>query len=284
MKTDRFLSACRAFAIPPPKAELVAETAVGHVWRVPCRGGFAALKVVRDGAGESEAPAARMYRYWAGAGAVRLIGEAEGALLLEWLEGPPLGDRARGGDLMGADAVLVALATELHAGNGPNPGPLPSLEGWCEDLFTLDPARPPEEARRWFDAARRLARHLLETAPRPVPLHGDLHHDNVIVTTAGPVAFDPKGISGDPAYELANAFRNPRGIGAELGQMPRIEAFAEAGADALGLPVARVVGWAAVKSALSLAWSMSGRIAAEPAAHQLALLATLGRAAERHFG
>ncbi|MEM9972898.1 MAG: aminoglycoside phosphotransferase family protein [Pseudomonadota bacterium] len=284
MKTERFLAACRAFAIPPADAELVAETAVGHVWRVPYAGGAAALKVVRAGAGASEAPAARMYRYWAGVGAVRLLGEGEGALLLEWLEGPPLGDRARGGDLMGSDAALVALAPRLHAACGPDPGALPSLEAWCADLFTLDPARPPEEARRWFDAARALASHLLETAPRSVPLHGDLHHDNVIVTAKGLVAFDPKGISGDPAYELANAFRNPKGIGAGLGDAKRVAAFAEAGAAALGVPVARVIGWAAVKSALSLAWSMSGRISHTPAAPEMALLATLGRTAERHFG
>src|SRR5690606_26100930 len=42
------------------------------------------------------------------------------------------------------------------------------------------------------------------------PLHGDLHHDNIIGDGHGGwLAIDPHGLIGDPVYDVANIFGNP---------------------------------------------------------------------------
>ncbi|MBV6457890.1 MAG: hypothetical protein HONBIEJF_01010 [Fimbriimonadaceae bacterium] len=52
--------------------------------------------------------------------------------------------------------------------------------------------------------------HLLNTSPDPVFLHGDLHHENLLLSEAdGWVTIDPKGLVGDPAFEAIAWLRNP---------------------------------------------------------------------------
>ena len=41
------------------------------------------------------------------------------------------------------------------------------------------------------------------------PLHGDLHHENIMHGPRGWLAIDPKGVLGDPAFDAANWFYNP---------------------------------------------------------------------------
>ena len=256
MTYDRFHAACRALDL---KAELCVPldaTPRAELWTVHQGIEKSVLKIPRPEAGLSEEPAARMYRYWDGRAAVRLLDEADGALLLEYLDGPTLGDLAREGELTGADATLTLMADALAHATGPVPSPLPDLRHWCRALFDLDLTLVPEDVRPWFEQAQTMGDDLLKTAPDPVPLHGDLHHDNVIFTTRGPIAFDPKGVFGDPAYELANAFRNPRGLTDQLMDETRINSFSELGAERLGVGKNRILAWAAVKCCLSIAWML----------------------------
>jgi streptomycin 6-kinase len=41
------------------------------------------------------------------------------------------------------------------------------------------------------------------------PLHGDLHHENIMHGPRGWLAIDPKGVIGDPCFDAANLFYNP---------------------------------------------------------------------------
>ncbi|MEO0703405.1 MAG: aminoglycoside phosphotransferase family protein [Pseudomonadota bacterium] len=276
-------SACRMLGVSPDGAVRVADTPGAEVWKVRRDDGtLAALKLPRKPGG-NEQPAGAMLRYWQGDGAARIYAGSTGPILIEWLEGPSLSDRAREGDLAGADRILTEVAAGLRGRVGAPWADLPTLHTWCHALLTFDLRRVAPEVAQWVEAAARLAEDLLATGPDPVPLHGDLHHDNVILTRRGALAFDPKGLLGDPAYELANAFRNPRGINGPLSDPARIEALAAAAADAMDAPHARVIGWAAVKAALSLAWSLTGDLPQVPS-RDYQVLAALGRSARRHFG
>lgn len=62
---------------------------------------------------------------------------------------------------------------------------------------------------RYFSNPSPLARRLLETQTDRVPLHGDLHHENILLSAHGWLAIDPKGLWGDPAMEAAAFLRNP---------------------------------------------------------------------------
>ncbi|MCC7103260.1 MAG: hypothetical protein IT206_09305 [Fimbriimonadaceae bacterium] len=88
-----------------------------------------------------------------------------------------------------------------------------------------------------------LYEHLLATM-KPRPLHGDLHHFNLLRSGDEWLAIDPKGMLGDPAWECAAFLRNPAGrlpSGPELGRLlrRRVEMFSAL----LVLPPNRIAAW-----------------------------------------
>lgn len=99
----------------------------------------------------------------------------------------------------------------------------------------------------YFEKPDPLLSELLETAPDPVFLHGDLHHANVLRHGDRWIVIDPKGLVGDPAFEPTAFMRNP------LGQLPgspdlagllrrRIDLFASL----LNLSAWRICAWSLV--------------------------------------
>lgn len=60
-----------------------------------------------------------------------------------------------------------------------------------------------------FELAERLFLELCDSSEGPVVLHGDLHYGNLLSSDReGWVAIDPKGLSGEPCYEVGDLFRN----------------------------------------------------------------------------
>tara|TARA_Y100000590_G_scaffold470776_1_gene670417 strand:- start:50563 stop:51045 length:483 start_codon:yes stop_codon:yes gene_type:complete len=115
----------------------------------------------------------------------------------------------------------------------------------------------PKDLVDTFNKAEALAKELMATQTHEVLLHGDLHHENIISREDGEfVCFDPKGMIGDPAYELGTTLKNPRDY-PEISQ--NIECFVERAkffSDELKLPYDRVVGFAFIHVCLSMAWSI----------------------------
>lgn len=64
--------------------------------------------------------------------------------------------------------------------------------------------------------ARQLLIELESTASGLHLLHGDLHHGNVLQSGAGFKVIDPKGVLGDPAFEVYAQLRNPVGASAKF--------------------------------------------------------------------
>jgi hypothetical protein len=61
----------------------------------------------------------------------------------------------------------------------------------------------------YFENPNGIEKHLLETTTEYVALHGDLHHENILLSHRGWLLIDPKGLVGDPAFEAAAFIRNP---------------------------------------------------------------------------
>ncbi len=60
-----------------------------------------------------------------------------------------------------------------------------------------------------FEIGERLFLELCDSSSAPVVLHGDLHYGNVLSSDReGWSAIDPKGVSGEPCYEVGDLFRN----------------------------------------------------------------------------
>ena len=113
-----------------------------------------------------------------------------------------------------------------------------------------------------FDArlvaeAESAARELLASTTEPMLLHGDLHHYNILAAERQPwLAIDPKGIVGDPAYELGAFLYNalPDELGAD--DLRRILARrVDQLAEELALDRSRILGWGVAQAVLSGWWS-----------------------------
>lgn len=257
--------------------ELVEETALASVWKVRrADSSPAALKLYGSKGMRNEAEG---FRFLAAAGgpSAKVYIVTSTAALLEWLGGPPLGDLSRAGRDAEAAAELMRVANGLHENQVPAAG-YPRLEGWFRDLFSLTvPAGSCDATRRNIARSQTLARRLLGD-PRDVrPLHGDLHHDNIRQGERGYCAFDAKGVLGERAYEVANAFRNPRGAPDLVREPERIAFLASHWAQEFQVEQRRLLQWAAAKCALSITWRSGGRLGADP---ELDLLGTLLAAAE----
>jgi streptomycin 6-kinase len=106
---------------------------------------------------------------------------------------------------------------------------------------------------RLVDIAERFFADLLSSSPTPVLLHGDLHHFNILAAGNQWIAIDPKGVAGEPAYEVAAFLENP-GPECYLNidiQRRRIEVLCEEA----GLDRDRVLRYAIAHAVLSAWWS-----------------------------
>jgi streptomycin 6-kinase len=148
--------------------------------------------------------------YWNGDGAARLLARSEHgeAMLIERATGGrSLSAMARSG-VEGDDdatAILCDAIAALQKPRGPAPTGLIPLETWFKDLF-------PAAARHGglLDRAAMEASTLLPAQQEILPLHADLHHDNVLdFEQRGWLAIDPKSVIGDRAFEYTILFCDP---------------------------------------------------------------------------
>lgn len=243
--TMRLDEALVRFRLSDP--ERLAQTATSIVWKVRQSDGNAAiLKLLHPG----ETEELRGFEYLqrlGGLGAVQALAREGSALLMEHCPGPSLGDLACAGRDDEATEALCTVIKTLHA-NRPDPRNLQPLIQRFAPLTTAHLKGPLAQAAR-------IARDLLAEPVLSVALHGDLHHDNVLSSPRGWLAIDPKGVWGDPAYEPANAFRNPDGLGDRLFDPDRIQNLTYRFAHRLGFHPRRLLGWAAAHCALSTRWS-----------------------------
>lgn len=261
---------------------LVTETPTARIFKVVRkRGGDAALKVLLRGADDGEKNAAEMLAYYEGLGAAEVYGFSDNALLMEWLSGPPLQHLVALGKDEDATEIIAQLVLQLHRVRETVPTFLVPLERWFEDLFRADRSLWPFAAGDLLIRAQLVARGLLNSSESEVPLHGDLHHLNIHFSARSWLAIDAKGLLGDPAYEVANAFINPMSDPGVCVRPARISGMADHFAQSLGLDRVRILGFAVAHAALSACWA---RAAGEPIAHQVAILPNLIAAHEQAGG
>ncbi|WP_282120491.1 aminoglycoside phosphotransferase family protein [Ruegeria atlantica] len=254
--------------------QLVADTGHAHVWKVRTLDNtLAALKIYRRPNRGNEADGPHLMHLWRGRGAVHILAETPNAVLSEWLEGPSLGDIARSGRPDEAVRGLATAADRLHQSPTINTtGLKPLQEVFAPILDCQFSDDCPTRLRRDMMQAINIGRHLLDTQDMVVPLHGDLHHDNVIATPAGHRVFDAKGYIGDPAFELANALRHPKGMPELVRRPEQIETGLALYATAMRVNEVRLAQWAAAKCALSIFWRADGTVTNDPEEDLLNLL------------
>ncbi|MCD7060265.1 aminoglycoside phosphotransferase family protein [Pelagibacterium xiamenense] len=256
---------------------LIAETPSSHVYRAHRDETPVVLKILKP-YGMNELTGIAFLEWLGGDGAVRILDREDNAILMEWLDGPELSATVHAGDDAAATRFLGGVAKRLHTPRPNPPAGLASLADWCAPLSDTPLTRWPKPHRPDIEKAKALGASLLATSPTPVPLHGDLHHDNILRGPRGWCVIDAKGILGDPAYDLANAFQNPIGALDTARAPATIERRARTFAEILGYDRQRLLDWAAAHCALSMAWNLA---TARPIDANLAILPNLLAAAGR---
>jgi streptomycin 6-kinase len=187
--------------------------------------------------------------WWGGDGAARVLADDGDALLMERALGEgSLVEMARNGRDDEASRIICEVAARLHAPRGRPPPALVPLQRWFRELEP-GAAQPGGILRQ----AAAIARELLAQPQDVVPLHGDIHHGNVL--DAGPrgwLAIDPKRLVGERGFDFANIFRNPD---LEIATAPgRLARQATVVAEAANLERTRLLKWVLAFAGLSAAW------------------------------
>lgn len=193
--------------------------------------------------------------WWDGEGAARVLAVQGDGLLMERATGRrrPLAEMARHGDDAAATIILCDAVAELHRPRGKAPPRgLATLEDWFRDLWPaaaqgLVPPITAETARRLLDDQREVR-----------PLHGDLHHENVLdFGPRGWLAIDPKRLIGDRAFDYTTLFCDPDLSDGDPPTAVRPDIFAqrvEIVLDRSGLERPRLLDWIVAWCGLSAAW------------------------------
>lgn len=116
------------------------------------------------------------------------------------------------------EAVEYACAVmkKLHTNQLPSHAGFATITNWFSLFNKL---AVPHDLQNHVKQAQALVDELQSTAQSHHLLHGDLHHDNILLDTSGNgIAIDPKGVIGEAAYEVGAFMCNP----AELSAQPDV--------------------------------------------------------------
>lgn len=237
--------------------ELIAETFSSRIWKVVREDGspavVKALKPFDDVADELRGEHFLAWRR--GEGAVRLVGRDGHSMLLEYAGETLLSEVL---DQQG-DNAATAIAAEVMAklfssSQHPYPPELQPLRERFSSLFKKAKTdRDASDDSLYVEAA--VVAELLLDDPHDVrPLHGDLHHENILHGARGWLVIDPKGVLGDPGFDAANMFYNPLDRDALCLDPLRIAHMAEVFASTLGQSPVAILDHAIAYGCLSAAW------------------------------
>ncbi|TPJ45639.1 aminoglycoside phosphotransferase family protein [Mesorhizobium sp. B2-7-1] len=237
--------------------ELIAETFSSRIWKVTREDGSPAivkdLKPFDDVADELRG---EHYLAWRrGEGAVRLLGRDGNRMLLEYAGDRLLSEHlaAHGDDAATTIAAEVMARLFLPSEYTP-PADLQPLRERFVSLFRA--AKTDSDAGRGtlYVEAAAIAERLLADLHAMRPLHGDLHHDNILFGPRGWLAIDPKGVIGDPGFDAANMFYNPLDRDDLCLDPNRISHMADVFGKTLGQSPRAILDHAIAYGCLSAAW------------------------------
>lgn len=239
-------------------AELLADTPTSHIWEVTLRDGTSAIvKDLKPAGIEDELPGILFLQWRNGEGAVQVLGVDGHRVLMEHAGEQSLKDHLQTYGDEAASVIAAETICHLHRDGGrPAPKDQQPLRTRFKSLFDRAYVERGTSGQSLFAEAARLAEHLLADQRNACPLHGDIHHDNLLLGRRGWLAIDAKGVLGDPAYETANLFCNPDSRPDLYEDPARAISLARLLASALDRDEKRLLQYGFVHGCLSAAWYM----------------------------
>lgn len=258
-------------------SELIEETFSSRIWKVRLADdGPAIVKALKPFDDVADELRGAHYLGWrGGVGAVRLLGLEGRQMLLEYAGDRLLADELNDrGDRHATDIANEVLARLFSPSDTPPPADLQPLRQRYESLFEKARADRDAGVESPYVEAAVIAERLLSDPHDVRVLHGDLHHDNILLGERGWLVIDPKGILGDPGFDAANLFYNPL-YRHDLSLDPeRIAYMAESFARTLGQRPDAILDHAIAWGCLSSSWHAQDKNE-EDEASELAVVAAI---------
>ncbi len=213
---------------------------------------------------EDELRGAHYLSWRDGHGVVRLLGLDGHRMLLEHAGERNLVDDLNAHGDRAATEIAAGVLKELFSPSSTPPAAnLQPLGDRFKSLFKKAKADRDDGKESLYPEAAKIAERLL-TNPRDIrPLHGDLHHENIMQGTRGWLAIDPKGVLGDPGFDAANLFYNPLDRDDLCLDPARITSMAEIFGETLGQDPRAILDHAVAYGCLSASWHAEDRNAAD---------------------
>jgi streptomycin 6-kinase len=226
------------------------------------------LKVAREQ--NDEWASGAVLRAFKGHGVARVIDDVPGAVLMEEVRpGLSLDGLPRAG----RDPEAVKIIAEVIESMQTTPvldGQFPTVEDWGKAFD-----RSYEAARKvipgdMLDEARSRYQRLCETSTDRRLLRGDLQHYNILQDAKrGWVAIDPKGVTGELAFEMGAALRNPNEVSELLADPSPVERRVKQFSKLTACAEDRIAGWGFAQAVLSAVWTIEDDDELEHAHHVL---------------
>jgi len=228
------------------------------------------LKVLTATGLKDEARGVAFLNHYQGRGAVGILEFSPKAILMKLLKGSDLYRFSKAEAEESTFPIFSKIISQIQEHKTLNSLPhikslLPGLKESLDSLSKYEDSQAYAFLKKGFE----LFETLLESEKKVVNLHGDLHHENIIIQEGVPYFIDPKGFRGDPCYELGTILKNPWDFPNISQSEDHYLIRSEKLAASLELCLERVRHYAFVHVALSYSWALEDR---EAGSHQLTLL------------
>jgi streptomycin 6-kinase len=193
--------------------ELFTETHTSRIIMVRLENGEQAVVKQLNATGmENELRGTHYLQWHDGHGCVRVLKQQDNNLLLEYGGSRTLLDHLNEHGDESATFIFTDVFLRLQEtfrGRKPvSPDFVPLRKQFSSLFKKAENDRKIGEHSIFVDVAA-IADRLLDNQRDIQPLHGDIHHENILFGKRGWLVIDPQALLGDPAYDAANMFYNP---------------------------------------------------------------------------
>ncbi len=222
-----------------------------------------------------ELHAGKVLRAFGEVGAVKVLEDEPGAVLLERLEpGEQLVELVTCGYDDEATKILAGVIAKL-AHHQP-PVECPTVADWGRGFERYVRGGDAQISHGLVREARIVYEEMVASQGRTMLLHGDLQHYNVLFDHRGGwVAIDPKGVVGELEYEVGALLRNPIEQPELFAHPATVERRLAILTSLLPLDHSRILKWSFAQAVLSTVWGVEDGYQVQPDNPSLQLANTL---------
>lgn len=199
---------------------------------------------------------AMILNHYNGHNAVKVIQKAEHALLLERaVPGTHLKSLSLGGRDDEATRIFCDVVKGLHSKTDIPEGVPTIADFWGKGFDRYLHSGDARISTPLIKKAKQMFFELAGSQDKQVLLHGDLHHDNILLDKKrGWLAIDPKGVIGEAEIEVAAFLKNPIGHPEIYADKEIIRNRITAISKKLNLDQERILRWSFALTVLSCIW------------------------------